>query len=125
MERMAIAEPGRYYHERRAIILRTGLKIEEERRYLWHELVHARRGDMACSGWASSTQERSVEREAAQLAMPLRTLEWGVGQAAHWDDFVSLMKVPGSWVRFRLTIGHPAEKAILNKACRWARELSA
>ncbi len=115
-----IPEPGRYYHAERAIILRRGMKIEEQRRYLWHELVHVGREDASCSGWARHTMERSVEREAARRAMPFSVLKAGIMGSAMWADLVWSMKVPEPWVRFRIEIAHPAERALLREACQWA-----
>ena len=117
--RQPIAEPGRYYHGRRAIVLRSGRPLEEERRSLWHELVHAERGDTECTGWAGSAVERRVEREAARRAMPLPVMERRLALASDWDDFVWHMKVPEVWVRFRLAHAQPAETARLQRACRW------
>jgi hypothetical protein len=115
--RLPIAEPGRYYHGRRAIVLRSGRTLEEERRYLWHELVHAERGDTECTGWLRSASERRVDREAARRAMPLVAMERRLEVASDWHDFVWHMKVPEWWVRFRLAIAHPAERARLDRAC--------
>jgi hypothetical protein len=117
--RVRIPEPGRYYDDARIVVLRRGLLLEEERRYLWHEIVHARRRDQSCQGWASASMERSVEREAAHRAMPLELLEHAIGVSVDWHDFSSRMKVPEAWVRFRLQIAHPAETAMLDRACRW------
>ena len=119
MLRQPIAEPGRYYHGRRAIVLRSGRSLEEERRFLWHELVHAERGDTECTGWAASATERRVEREAARRAMPLGVMERRLALASGWDDFVWHMKVPEQWVRFRLSHTIPSERARLQRACRW------
>jgi hypothetical protein len=119
--REPIVEPGRYYDSPRAIVLRRGLSLEAERRYLWHELVHALRRDTHCeTGWLRERMERSVEREAARRAMPTESLAAGLEQSATWPDLVWHMKVPESWVRFRLAIAHPAERALLERACRWA-----
>jgi hypothetical protein len=118
--RQPIAEPGRYYHGRRAIVLGTGRSLEEERRCLWHELVHAERGDTECSGWLRSTSERRVEREAARRAMPLATMERRLELATDWHDFVWHMKVPEWWVLFRLAITPPAERERLDRACSWS-----
>jgi hypothetical protein len=117
--RQPIAEPGRYYHAHRAIVLRSGRSLEEERCSLWHEIVHAERGDTACAGWVASDTERRVEREAARRAMPLPVMERRLALATDWDDFVWHMKVPERWVRFRLSQARPAERARLERACRW------
>ena len=120
MLRQPIAEPGRYYHGRRAIVLRSGRTLEEERRSLWHELVHAERGDRDCTGWVRSATERRVEREAARRAMPVPVMEQRLAVATDWDDFVWHMKVPDWWVRFRLALVRPAERARLERVCRWS-----
>ena len=118
--RERIAEPGRYYDEHRAIVLRRGLRIEQERRYLWHEIVHAVRRDRRCEGWLRAKVERSVEREAMQRAMPFVAVEAQLAQAATWQDFVWQMKVPEPWVVERLHIAHPAEVELWRRACRWS-----
>lgn len=116
-----LPEPARYYHAERVIAVRKGLLLEEERRYLWHEIVHAQRGDTACHmEWLRGKNERSVEREAAQRAMPFSAVEAQLQAAVTWHDFVDQMKVPEPWVRFRLDIAHPAEKVLIHRACRWA-----
>lgn len=118
--RLPIEEPGRYYDGERAIVLRDSLSIEAERRYLWHELAHARRRDSRCEGWLRERMEQSVEREAARWAMPVQSLEVAMSRAATWHDFVWQLKVPEAWVRFRLGRLHPAEAALVERACRWA-----
>ncbi|MBD3783474.1 MAG: hypothetical protein IE926_11055 [Micrococcales bacterium] len=117
--RARIAEPGRYYHRQRAIVLRRGLLLEEERRYLWHELVHALRGDEQCDAWANWKMELSVEREAARRAMPVEVLEDAIAASVNWYDFVGRTKVPEEWVRFRIETAHPAEKGAVEAARRW------
>lgn len=117
--RAAIPEPGRYYHRERVIVMRSGLLLEEERRYLWHEVVHAVRGDEACSGWLRAKMERAVEREAARRAMPARVLAAGMAASVGWHDFAGRMKVPEEWVRFRLEIAHPSERELVDSARRW------
>lgn len=114
--RAAIPEPGRYYDAERTIVVRKGLMIVEERRYLWHELVHADRRDQACH--ITAKQEASVEREAARRAMPLTSLEFAAERALSWDEFADHLKAPTSWARFRWRIAHPAEKAVVRAAAR-------
>lgn len=93
--------------------MRAGLLLAEERRHLWHELVHADRRDRQ---WhTDESVERSVEREAVRRAMPLPTLEWATGQATDWPELVDLLKYPEEWVRFRMAALHPAERAILRR----------
>lgn len=114
-------EPGRYYHRERVIMMRSGMRLDEERRYLWHEIVHALRGDETCAqDWLVRRMEDSVEREAARRAMPLSVMEEALQAAVDFHDFADRMKVPEEWVRFRVAIAHPAEKALLDRAAaRW------
>jgi hypothetical protein len=51
--------------------------------------------------------------------MPLAVMERRLMLATDWDDFVWHMKVPERWVRFRLSHAGPAERARLERACRW------
>jgi hypothetical protein len=120
MTRLPIREPGRYYDSRRAIVLRTGLLLEEERRYLWHELVHADRRDRACHG--SIAAEVSVEREAARRAMPMSSLLWALGLEWQRHLVAGLLKLPEDWVQFRLHTAHPTEKNRLRDIHRARRE---
>lgn len=120
LHRARISEPGRYYDAHRAIVLRKGLRIEEERRYLWHEITHALRRDSRCEAeWLQGRVESSVEREAARRAMPTAAMKSALARSATWLDFVWHMKVPEEWVRFRVETAHPAEKALLHEAARW------
>ncbi|WP_224279061.1 hypothetical protein [Nocardioides lacusdianchii] len=120
MIRLPIAEPGRYYHGRRAIVLRSGMLLEDERRYLWHELVHADRNDRACHG--SIAAEVSVEREAARRAMPMSSLLWAFQLEWQRHLVASLLKLPEEWVQFRLHAAHPAEKNQLRALHRVRRQ---
>jgi len=97
------------------------LRIEDERRYLWHEIVHALRRDTLCGmDWLNSKVEASVEREAAQRAMPFPVLEGTLLAAHDFHDFADRLKVGEEWVRYRVAIAHPAEKALLERAAqRW------
>lgn len=112
--RLPIPQPGRYYDARSAIVLRTGLLIEEQRRHLWHELVHADRGDRACHG--SDAIEMSVDREAARRAMPMASLLWAFGLEWQRHLVAGLLRLPEEWVQFRLDIAHPAERVRLRAA---------
>lgn len=113
LHRAPIAEPARYYDEERAIVMRRGLLLREERRFLWHELVHADRRDRSCH--VDQKAETSVEREAVQRAIPRPTLEWAWGRAREWHELAELLKLPEAWVRWRVEIAHPAEKALLRR----------
>lgn len=109
--RLPIAEPGRYYDADRAIVMRKGLLLAEERRYLWHELVHADRRDTA--GHNDPSVERVVEHHAAQNAMPWSSLQWAWDRATDVTEMADLLKLPEDWVWFRLQHLHPAQKALL------------
>lgn len=112
LHRAAIAEAGRYYHRERVVVVRAGLLLREERSVLWHELVHARRGDARCAvDVLTARQEASVDREAARWAMPWPVLAWGLDRSAHLSDLVEAMKVTEQLVRVRLKTAHPVEKA--------------
>jgi hypothetical protein len=107
--RARIRERGRYYHARRTIVVRESLLIAEERAVLWHELVHADRGDEACT--ASAVSEASVDREAARRAMPWPVLRWGLDAATSDAELIELMKVDERLVKVRFDCLHPAERA--------------
>jgi len=111
--RLPIPEPGRYYDGRGAIVLRKGMLLEEQRRHLWHELVHADRGDVACHG--STAVEMSVEREAARRAMPVSSLLWAFGLEWQRHMVAGSLRLPEEWVQFRLDIAHPAERVRLRE----------
>lgn len=102
-----IPQRGRYYHSRRVIIVREGLRLCEERAVLWHELVHADRGDETCTG----KEEASVDREASRRAMPWSVLRWGLANSTSDHDLVDLMKVDERLVKIRFQCLHPAERA--------------
>lgn len=110
-----VREPGRYYHHERAIVMRDGMLIEEERWHLWHELAHSDAGDEL---WHCDEQrERAVDREAARRAMPLSTLEWAFGLADDWHTAASLLKLPEERVRWYVgTVLHPAARELVRRA---------
>lgn len=109
--RQPISEPARYYDEHRTIVMRSDLLIEEERRYLWHELAHADRRDTA--GHSDIKVERTVERWAAENAMPWESVLWAWQTATDMEEMAGLLKLPVEWVWFRLRGLHPARKAML------------
>lgn len=111
---MVIPERGRYYHEHRTIVLRTGLDLREQRAVLWHELVHAERGDFRClDAVLNARQEMSVDREASRRAIPWPVLRWAVDGASCRDDLIDRLKVDELMVRVRLACLHPAERAYI------------
>lgn len=118
--RERISEPARYYDSERCIVMRRGLLIVEERRYLWHELVHADRRDKACDG--SVKVEVSVEREAVRRALPMRSLEWAFSQSWERHLVAEMLKLPEEWIQFRLDVAAPYEQAVLRNLVneRWS-----
>lgn len=91
--------------------MRKGLLVEEERRYLWHELVHADRRDR---DWHTDAEvERVVDRHAAENAMPWVSIEWAWHEATDLPEMAGLLKLPEDWVYQRLMSLHPARKALL------------
>lgn len=112
--RAAIAEPARYYDNEQSIVIRRGLLICEERRHLWHELVHSDRRDLA--GHSSPGIERTVERVAVRLAIPTRSLQWAAYQTDTMCDLADLLKLPEDWVRFRWTSAPKWERDMVRKS---------
>lgn len=112
--RANIAEPGRYYDDERTIVIRKGLLICEERRYLWHELVHADRRDRACHG--GEAVERYVERVAVRRAIPTASLQWAAYQTETLHDLADLLKLPQPWVEFRWRTAPRWEKDLVRAA---------
>lgn len=112
--RWDIPEMGRFYADDEIIVIRKGLLIVQERAVLWHELVHADRGDRRCDDpYFDSDQERSVEREAARRAMPFRDLlEAGRG-ATSYAEVADALKTTEQLLRVRFGRLHPAERASL------------
>lgn len=111
MLRKPIDDPGRYYDDAQTIVLRSGQTLEEERRVLWHELVHAERRDRA--GHNDAAVERLVDRHAAENAMPWSAIEWAWERATDLTEMAGLLKLPEAWVHRRLMNLHPARKASL------------
>lgn len=92
-------------------MIRTGLLLVEERRYLWHELAHADRRDV--EGHNDARVERVVERHAAENAMPWESIAWAWRHSCDLSEMAGLLKLPEDWVWFRLKNLHPARKARL------------
>lgn len=123
--RWPIAQRGRYYHHKRTIVVRRGLLLVEERAVLWHELVHARRGDLRCClAYFAESQERSVDREAARWALPMPAVldvyRWARSDAEAADE----LKTTQALLRVRLEALHPAERAAIARV-RQQREEAA
>lgn len=112
-DRAPISEPSRYYHGRRSIVTRSGLLLSQERRHLWHELVHADRGDTL--GHNSESLERKVERIAVRMAIPTVSLQWAAYQTDTMYDLADLLKLPEEWVRFRWLTAPEWEKAMIRR----------
>lgn len=114
--RWPISQRGRYYHQQRTIVVRRGLLLVEERAVLWHELVHARRGDRRCSiEYFHDEQERSVEREAARWALPLPCLREAQREGHNEAEVADTLKTTPAMLKVRLRGLHPAERAALRR----------
>lgn len=114
--RWDIPEHGRYYHRERAIVVRRGLLLVEERAVLWHELVHARRGDeRCCLLHFHQQQERSVDREAARWAMPTGALLEALVGARSYVEVADTLKTTERLLTVRLDALHPAERAAVQR----------
>lgn len=111
-------EEGRYYNRPRVIFLRQGLLLVEQRATLWHELVHARRRDTACT---LGKAHGSVDREAARWAMPLDALVWSWRGDPCITEVADRLKTTESLLRIRMNGLHPAELGHLRR-CAAARE---
>lgn len=112
--RAPIPEMGRYYHDLRIIVVRMGLLLVQERATLWHELVHARRGDARCScDWLAGKQEDSVDREAARHAMPIGCLIEAWRGDPHEAEVADTLKTTPRLLRVRMNALHPSERGRL------------
>ncbi len=111
--RLPIPEAGRYYHEERTIVLRKGLLLVEERAALWHELVHARRGDEVQAWPLGARVEASVDREAARRAMPLASLLEATSGDPSRAEVADRLKTTEHLLGVRLAALHPAERGAL------------
>lgn len=118
--RAPISERGRYYHHLGAIVVRSGMLVVEERSTLWHELVHAERGDEHCEAFGAR-QERWCMREAARRAIDVRALADAVMWSDHPHEVADQLKVTPELLQVRLDHLHPAERGLL-AARRAARE---
>ena len=122
--RAPIAERGRYYAELQTIVVRSGLLLVEERAVLWHELVHAERGDRGCGEeYFDADQERSVDREAARRAVPFADLLAAGRAATSVVEVADVLKTTEAVLCTRLDTLHPAERSALvrqNQRMEWA-----
>lgn len=109
--RWPIPELGRYYHRERLIVVRRGLMIVQERAVLFHELVHARRGDLYCS----DKTDRSVDREAARWAMPTAVLLEAFVGARSYAEVADALKTTELLLQVRLGSLHPSERAAVQR----------
>lgn len=109
--RWAIPERGRYYHHERVIVIRRELLLVEEREVLFHELVHARRGDLFCD----DKTERSVDREAARWAMPMSALLEALVGARSYTEVADTLKTTERLLMVRLNALHPSERAAVQR----------
>ena len=106
-------ERGRYYHRFKAIVLRRGMSLVEQRVTLWHELVHAERGDETCT---SKYEHTRVEREAARRAIDVHDLAEALRWSQHPSEVADQLKVTEELLHVRLDALHPAERGLLERA---------
>jgi len=115
--RAPIGARGRYYNGRKGIVVRDDLLIVQERAALWHEIVHARRGDQPCSGRDLARMELSCRRDAAKLAISIEAL----ADALLWSDCeyqqADELKTIVEYVRIRKDPRnlHPSERGFLKR----------
>ncbi|MCU1677671.1 MAG: hypothetical protein JWM93_2429 [Frankiales bacterium] len=109
LDRQHIEELGRYYAAERAIVVRRGLLLVEERSVLWHELAHWIRGDRRCD--SGTRDEVACDRLAARLAVPVEALiaAWRVSQDVH--EVADMLKVTPQLLQVRLDHLHAGEQA--------------
>lgn len=93
-------------------MLRRGLSLVEQRSVLWHELVHAERGDEHCS---DKTERCRIDREAARRAIDLYDLADAMCWSEHHDEQADQLKVTPHLLRVRLDSLHPSERGYLTR----------
>lgn len=109
--RWPIPELGRYYVHRHVIVIRKGLRLVEERSVLWHELVHADRGDEHCS----PKTDGLVTREAARRAIAVDELADAMLWSDHPAEQADQLKVTEALLQVRLEHLHPSERGYLQR----------
>lgn len=115
LARLPIPELGRYYSRRRAIVVRAGLLLVEERAVLWHELVHALRRDSRCltDGVVGLRIEASCDLEAARRALPIEDVASVMRWADSDSEAADALKTTPELLGIRLSKLHPSERALL------------
>jgi Zn-dependent peptidase ImmA (M78 family) len=108
----AIPERGRYYHRLRMIVLRGGMPLVEQRATLWHELLHAERGDDVCS---DKTERNHVDRAAARRAIDVECLADALLWSSYPAEIADQLKVTEAMLAQRLEHLHPAERGYLRR----------
>ncbi len=112
--RAPIAGRGRYYHERRCIVIDSRLGLAEQRAVLHHELVHAERGDTpCCTPELEARQEASCEQEAARRAISLECLADAMLWARCPAEAADELRVDEALLGVRLLHLHPSERAYI------------
>ena len=114
--RAPISDRGRYYHRLRTIVVRAGMLLVEERATLWHELVHADRGDHGdCDEREAARQERTCVQEAARRAIALEPLAVALLWSADLTEVADELKTTPEMLQARLEHLHPAERGYLRQ----------
>ena len=93
-------------------MLREGMDRATERAVLWHELVHAERGDAEC---LSEGEEASVDREAARWALPLDSVLAAVAVTCNYVTTAWVLEIDPDMLVLRLQTMHPSEKAAVRR----------
>lgn len=114
--RAPIRERGRYYHRLRTIVIRTGMLIVQERDTLWHELVHADRGDeWPCDERLHERQEAWCAKQAARKAILIEDLADALLWSPHLDEQADQLKTTRETLQIRLHHLHPSERHYLRR----------
>lgn len=101
------------------IYLRKGLKQDERRCTLTHELVHYIRGDKnGCSG----PDEELVKIAAARLLIEIHPLVDAMRWTMDWHAVAELLWVDLDTLRTRMSHLHPAESLAIRRATEHHRE---
>ena len=91
-------------------MLRTGMLLVEQRSVLWHELVHADRGDTeGCS------DERTCIRDAAREAIAVEDLANVVCWSEDAHERADELKVTVELLDARMDHLHPSERGYLQR----------
>lgn len=97
----------------RRILVRHGLRADEERCVLAHEAHHALRGPSP--RWMHAREEEAVSRAAARYLINIRDLGEALAWSLNMAEAAEELHVDEPTLRARLRGLHPAERAYLRK----------